>query len=85
MPPKPKPLFLAPQTRSVPIAHSSHVRNVEYRPESTILSVTFANGEVYDYKGVDYNTAVGLATAESVGTFLNSIVKPTFSGTKRKK
>jgi hypothetical protein len=85
MPTKSKPLFVSPETRSVQIDRSTHVRNVAYRPEIKLLSVTFRNGDVYDYAGVDYATAVDLAEAKSVGSYLNSIVKPKFGGTKRKK
>lgn len=79
-----KSLFLTPDTRSIAIDRSSHVRNVAYRPESRVLSVTFRNGDVYDYSGVDYVTAVGLATADSVGTYLREVVRAKHNGTKRK-
>lgn len=82
---KPKPLFLSPETRNVPIERSRHVTNVSYRPESRILSVTFRNGDVYDYSDVPYKHAVALATAESVGSYLNGAIKPVFGGVRRKK
>jgi hypothetical protein len=78
-----KPLFVTPETRTVPIENSSHVRTVTYKPESRVLSVQFKNGDIYDYLDVPYKSAVELAQAESVGSYLNRVIRPAFSGSKR--
>ena len=53
---------------------SSNVSEVGWEEPGT-LTVTFANGSVYEYAGVDEGTAIALSRAPSVGQMLNIDIK----------
>ncbi len=61
---------------------SSNVAAVGYDPVSRMLEVEFKNGGVYQYADVSREDADGLVGAESVGRFLNQMIKPTYAATK---
>ena len=50
---------------------SSALSQVEYNPKKELLTLTFANGRVYEYYKVKKNTIVNLAKAQSHGNFFN--------------
>ena len=54
---------------------SSNVATVGYDDEIQEMVVTFKNGRVYAYEGVDEGTALNVANAPSVGAALNQQVK----------
>ena len=53
--------------------------NVSYDPETLKLTVTFQNGRVYEYAQVPEQVAQDFANAPSVGSALNSEIKPNYS------
>ena len=61
---------------------SSNVSRVAYEPESQTLCVQFKSGGLYSYSGVDVNTYFGLVGADSVGQYLNQVVKVMYPYTK---
>lgn len=61
---------------------SSNVKRVAFHDNSKNLCVEFNNGELYAYHGVDNDTYVSLVHAESVGKYLNSVVKALYPYTK---
>lgn len=54
---------------------SSNVQSVTYHPESRTLGVLFTNGGLYSYDGVEEDVYVSMVHAESVGRYLNQMVK----------
>lgn len=61
---------------------SSNVKRIAFHDGSKNLCVEFNNGGLYAYHGVDSNTYVSLVHAESVGKYLNSVVKALYPYTK---
>lgn len=62
-------------TKSV---HSSHVDQVGYDSDKQELTVTWKNGRVSAYEGVDEQTAHQLANAPSVGQMIHNEIKPNY-------
>lgn len=62
-------------TKSV---YSSHVDQVGYDSDKQELTVTWKNGRVSAYEGVDEQTAYQLANAPSVGQMIHSEIKPNY-------
>jgi hypothetical protein len=58
--------------------YSSHVQSVGYDSDRKELLITWQNGKVSAYEGVDEETALQAANAPSVGQFLHSEVKPSY-------
>lgn len=54
---------------------SSNVKAVAYDPATEILAVRFANGGLYSYADVTQTVFTGLAGAQSVGKYLNTVIK----------
>lgn len=61
---------------------SSNVAAVGHDPKTATLRVRFNNGRTYDYAGVPANVAAQMMAAESVGKFLNSVIKPAYAATQ---
>jgi hypothetical protein len=57
---------------------SSNVSAVAYDTPTKTLCVKFGSGGIYTYKGVANEIYVDLVHAESVGKYLNSVVKPNY-------
>jgi hypothetical protein len=55
---------------------------VAYAAETEVLTVTFSNGDRYEYAAVPKATADGLAAAEHKGHFFNAEVKGKFTAKK---
>lgn len=55
---------------------SSNLEAVAYDEPSKTLAVQFQNGWLYTYHSVDMDVYTSLATAQSVGKYLNTHVKP---------
>jgi hypothetical protein len=58
--------------------HSSHVSSVGYDTDRQELVITWENGRMSAYEGVDEQTAHQLANAPSVGQMLHSEIKPNY-------
>ena len=54
---------------------SSNVSRVSFHEDTKTICVQFANGGLYAYSGADNAMFVSLVHAESVGKYLNSVVK----------
>ena len=63
-------------TKSV---YSSNVQEVGYDPETKELYITWTRGKQSIYSGVPEELAVDLSNAPSVGSMLNSEVKPFYA------
>ncbi len=61
---------------------SSNVQSVAYHEDTNNLCVQFKGGGLYSYSGVDHETYVSLVHAESVGRYLNSVIKVMYPYTK---
>lgn len=58
--------------------NSSNIAAVGYDAGQKVLAVQFKGGGMYHYKGVPQDLADKFVTAESMGRFLNQIIKPAF-------
>ena len=63
-------------TKSV---YSSNVQEVGYDPDTKELYITWTRGKQSIYSGVPEELAVDLSNAPSVGSMLNSEVKPFYA------
>ena len=54
---------------------SSNIERVSYAEDTQILAVKFRNGGLYTYTGVSLNAYLSLKGAESVGKYLNQVIK----------
>lgn len=54
---------------------SSNVKAIAYVEDSRTLMVEFAHGGFYTYDGVERDHYVDLVHAESVGRYLNQVIK----------
>lgn len=57
---------------------SSTVKAIGYSHNDETLRVEYLNGSVYDYPGVPNNIFVGLAVAQSIGSYINAHIKPNY-------
>lgn len=67
--------------KRVPVSSSS-VRSVGYDPESFVLEIEFRNGGVYQYLHVPAAAHRLLLQAESIGEYVNTVVKPRFDAVR---
>lgn len=61
---------------------SSNVAAVGHDEEENILAVNFLNGTTYHYFNVPKSVFDAMLTSESVGKYLNMVVKPQFDYTQ---
>ena len=61
----------------MPRVQSTAVEAVEHDPRRRDLIVTYTGGETYAYAGVERTTYEALLAADSIGRFVNDIIKPT--------
>lgn len=61
---------------------SSNVQCVAYDEQSNTLAVLFTNGGLYSYDDVAMDVYVDMTHAESVGKFLNQMIKGRYSYAK---
>lgn len=54
---------------------SSQLKEVEYDTETSILTVTFMQGRMYEYKDVPADVFRKLIEAESIGSYFISQIK----------
>ena len=54
---------------------SSQLKEVEYDTETSILTVTFTQGRMYEYKDVPADVFRKLIEAESIGSYFISQIK----------
>jgi hypothetical protein len=54
---------------------SSNIQSVGYDPENSTLVVQFTEGRAYEYSSVTVEVFERLATAESIGSAFNEIIR----------
>lgn len=57
---------------------SSAIELVGYDPDEATLAITFTGGATYLYPGVPPDLYDQLMEADSKGTFVNTVIKPTY-------
>jgi hypothetical protein len=61
---------------------SSNVEAVGYDAENAAIHVRFLGGDTYVYSGADQGTFEELLSADSVGSYLNRVIKPNYEYSK---
>jgi hypothetical protein len=61
---------------------SSSVEAVGYDADNGAIYVRFLSGDTYVYSGADQGTFEELLNAESVGNYLNRVIKPNYEYSK---
>jgi hypothetical protein len=61
---------------------SSSVRSIGYDPRQHALEIEFHGGSIYRYGLVPESVFERLRTAPSVGSFVNTVVKPRYPARK---
>lgn len=54
---------------------SSMISRAEYDPETQVLRLTFAKGDIYRYEDVPEDVVNALCEAESIGTFFSQNIR----------
>jgi KTSC domain len=54
---------------------STAIADIEYFEDSTLLTVTFVTGRVYEYYGVPADVAADFQTAPSKGAYFNGHIR----------
>lgn len=57
---------------------SSNVERLAYDEQTSTLVVLFKNGGLYSYNGVDMEVFTSMQFADSVGSFLNKVIKAVY-------
>ena len=66
--------FLKKEAKWLPLI-SSNLRSFRYDADNSILEVRFHNGREYRYIDVDTDTAAGLASAPSAGSYFHNFIR----------
>lgn len=61
---------------------SGAVAAVGYDPKSAVLFVEFHDGDIYQYFAVPQSKYEALMAAESIGRYLNTVIKPRHANSK---
>ena len=59
---------------------SSSVASIGYDPVAAVLEIEFQNGRIYQYFHVPPQAHRLLLQADSIGEFVNRVIKPRFEG-----
>ncbi len=62
---------------------STAIKEVGYNPDTFTLTVTFANGEVYEYMNVPQTVFNELMAAESKGSYFQKNIKDKYNAMKK--
>jgi hypothetical protein len=57
---------------------SSSVASIGYDPVAAVLEIEFRNGRIYQYRQVPPQAHRLLLQADSIGEFVNNVIKPRF-------
>ena len=63
---------------------SSVVSSMRYEPKSSTLTITYVDGDVYDYFSVPQSIYTAMKTSGSKGTYLNKYIKGNYTYKKVK-
>jgi hypothetical protein len=61
---------------------SSSIEAVGYDADNASIYIRFLSGDTYVYSGADQGTFDALLNADSVGSYLNRVVKPSYEYSK---
>lgn len=64
--------------------NSSNLKSASYDTETSLLTIVFNNGSIYEYENVPWEMFTKFRMNESQGKFLNQKIKGTYSYTKVK-
>lgn len=64
------------------MVNSSNVEAVGYDADNGAIYVRFLSGDTYVYSGADQSTFEQLLNADSVGSYLNRVIKPNYEVAK---
>lgn len=58
---------------------SSNIKSATYNTETSLLTIVFNNGSIYEYEGVPWELFTKFRMADSQGAFLNANIKNKYS------
>ena len=58
---------------------SSNIKSTSYNTETSLLTIVFNNGSIYEYSDVPWELFTKFRMADSQGAFLNSNIKPKYT------
>jgi hypothetical protein len=58
--------------------NSSNIARLNYNPETGVLMIEFRSGKNYSYTDVPYEVFNQMTSADSVGKFFNSTIRPNY-------
>lgn len=58
---------------------SSNIKSATYNTETSLLTIMFNNGSIYEYEGVPWELFTKFRMADSQGAFLNANIKNKYS------
>lgn len=58
---------------------SSNIKSATYNTETTLLTIVFNNGSIYEYENVPWELFTKFRMADSQGAFLNANIKNKYS------
>lgn len=64
-----------------PVQNSKAIGAYGYDAAQRVLRVQFAGGKIHDYLDVDAKDAAGMDTAESIGRYVSTVIKPAYEST----
>jgi KTSC domain len=64
------------------MVNSSNIEAVGYDADNGAIYVRFLSGDTYVYSGADQGTFEELLNADSVGSYLNRVIKPNYEYSK---
>jgi hypothetical protein len=57
---------------------STNIKSAVYNTETSLLTIVFNNGSIYEYEGVPWELFTKFRMSDSQGSFLNSNIKPKY-------
>lgn len=58
---------------------STNIKSALYNTETSLLTIVFNNGSIYEYEGVPWELFTKFRMSDSQGSFLNANIKPKYS------
>jgi hypothetical protein len=58
---------------------SSNIKSATYNTETSLLTIVFNNGSIYEYENVPWELFTKFRMADSQGAFLNANIKNKYS------
>ncbi len=58
---------------------STNIKSATYNTETSLLTIVFNNGSIYEYESVPWELFTKFRMSDSQGAFLNANIKPKYS------